>query len=88
MEASGQDQRGDQPAGEKGAGGVAEEAAESLHRCTSQRLSGSDGEMVHAHESSLCHSSGFLLQEFPSFTLNHTEKVGTEVCFDAFNAGS
>lgn len=88
MEVSGQDQRGDQSAGEEGAGGVAEEAAESLHRCTSQRFSGSDGEMVHAHESYHCHSSGFLLQEFPSHTLNRTEKVGKGVCFDAFNAGS
>lgn len=55
---------------------MAEEAAESLHWCTSQHYSGSDGEMVHAHESYLCHSSGFLLQEFPSVTLNHTAKLG------------
>lgn len=53
MEAPRQDQRGDKPAGEEGAGGLAEEAAESLHWCTSQRLSGSDGEMVQAHESQL-----------------------------------
>lgn len=76
MEAPGQDQRGDRPAGEEGAGGVAAEAAESLHWRTSQRLSGSDGEMVRAHESYLYHSSGFLLHGFPSVTLNNAAKLG------------
>lgn len=46
-EAPGQDWRANQPAGEEGAGGVAEEAAESLRWCTSQCLSGAVGEMVH-----------------------------------------
>lgn len=52
-EAPGQDRRADQPAGEEGAGGVAEEAAESLHWCTSQCLSGAVREMVRTHESYL-----------------------------------
>lgn len=61
---------------------MAEEAAESLHWRTSQRLSGSDGEMVHAHKSYLCHSSRFLLHEFPSVTLNNTAELGKRIlCF-------
>lgn len=65
-EVPGQDRRADQPAGEEGAGGVAEEAAESLHWRTSQCLSAAVREMVLANESYPCHSSGLLRQELPS----------------------
>lgn len=68
-EAPGQDRRADQPAGEEGAGGVAAEAAESLHWCTSQCLSGAVREMARTHKSYLCHSRGLLCHEFPSVTL-------------------
>lgn len=68
-EAPGQDRAADQPAGEEGAGGVAEEAAEGLHWRPSQCLSGAAREMVRARESYPCHSRGLLHHEFPSVAL-------------------